>query len=315
MDEFFAPVVSSGDALERVTRWANLDEAERKRRAAEACRDRDVATLWDLTEARLILFGKSGSRTSRHTISSYRTSVERLIADWSGVPLLRSTPDQAALWVRTLEKTLAPSTVSVRLAGARALYAALRWTRATDIDPFRDVHPAKDNVAPEDKRQPYSDGAVAALLTQATGSDRLLILLAGHAALRNAECVNLRWEHVDLAARKLLVVEGKNRKTASVDLSRTLAEALHDAPRVNEYVIPEYRTTEQARRRLKAVCLRAGVQPLGVHSLRHACATRLQIQMRDVSRVQRHLRHASPSVTMRYVHLADRALADNLQDW
>ncbi len=316
MNEFLAPILRSGDILADLSRWVSLDPGERKRRAAEAARDRNAAVLWQLTEAHILLYGGSAAKTSRHTLSAYRTSITMLLRAWPDVPLLRPRRDQAALYIRSLESAgKSPATVSVRLAGARALYRALRWTEATEADPFKDVRPARDTVAIEDKRKPYSESDIAALLAHATGSDRLLVLLAGRAGMRNQECCNLRWEHVDLPGRKILVFEGKGRKTASVPMAGTLADALAASPRISDYVIPEYRTTEQARRRLKALCLKAGVRPLGVHSLRHAAGTKLQAEVHDVTQVQKFLRHSSPETTVRYIHLADRFLNDRLADW
>jgi integrase/recombinase XerC len=60
------------------------------------------------------------------------------------------------LWVRELEAKFKPATVRVKLAAARALYAALRWSGATTADPFSDAKPGKDLTPAWEKREAYS---------------------------------------------------------------------------------------------------------------------------------------------------------------
>ncbi len=146
----------TGQGVDRARAWATLLDDERRRRAMEACRDHDTAALWDLTDAHLTLHGKAGARVSPHTRDAYRRGVAVLVASWRQETLLRPRRNAAALWLRQMEADgLMPSTVKVRLAAARALYAALRWAGATEADPLRDVRGAKDPVAPWEKRQPY----------------------------------------------------------------------------------------------------------------------------------------------------------------
>src|SRR4051812_2397566 len=118
----------AGDALATARRWIDLDPSERRRRAAAACRDRDVEQLWSLTEAVIVLHGRKGAHISPRTRKAYRSGISALMAAWQHVPLLHPTRDQAALWLRDMEAaSLAPATLTVRLAAARALYRALRW--------------------------------------------------------------------------------------------------------------------------------------------------------------------------------------------
>ena len=60
------------------------------------------------------------------------------------------------LWIRELEAVSKPATVRVKLAAARALYAALRWSGATTADPFSDAKPGRDLTPSWEKRQAYS---------------------------------------------------------------------------------------------------------------------------------------------------------------
>ena len=90
-----------------------------------------VIALWALTEAHLTLHGSAGSRVSGHTLSAYRHAVESLLSDWSGENLVRPSRNAGVLWVRELEGCYKSATIRVYLSGAKALYAALRWSGAS----------------------------------------------------------------------------------------------------------------------------------------------------------------------------------------
>ena len=131
-------VKTGGSSLvERTRELATLSEDDLRRFAAEAARDRDASALWALTEAHLTLHGSAGSRVSSHTLTAYRRVLEVLLTEWQGENLLRPGRNAGVLWIRGLEARFKPATVRVYLAGAKALYAALRWSGATDTAPFR----------------------------------------------------------------------------------------------------------------------------------------------------------------------------------
>src|SRR5947209_2794475 len=118
----------SGDSLSRAKGWTSISESERRRRAMAALRDRDVAELYDLLAAYLVLYSGSGTKISKHTLRSYKTGIACLLSHWKGESLVRPGPTAASIYVRTLEtEGLSAGTVTVRLAAARALYKALRW--------------------------------------------------------------------------------------------------------------------------------------------------------------------------------------------
>ena len=51
---------------------------------------------------------------------------------------------------------MSSATVRVYLAGAKALYAALRWSGATESAPFTDVKVAVDKTPAWEKREAYT---------------------------------------------------------------------------------------------------------------------------------------------------------------
>ena len=303
------------DALvERTGRWARLGDAERKRRAAEAANQKDLDTLWSLAEAHLILYGGSGAKVSTNTLQAYQRGVQVLLESWAGENLLRPSNDAGALWLRGLEaQGLSPSTLRVRLAAAKALYRALRWANATEAVPFADARAAKERTAAHDKRQPYSEQDLARLLEHAEGQDRLLVLLGSYAGLRVSEMVRLEWRDIDFSARKLTVRQGKGNKTRRVTLSRTLLQALWEAR--GEGGVLEVSSRSRVYRRLKSLCLAAGVEFRGVHALRHYTGTRVYRETRDLNEVAHVLGHASIETTRVYAAYDKAVKKDAVSDW
>ena len=246
----------------RAGRWASLSEEDRRRRAVEAAGARDVDALWSLTEAWLTLYGSSGAKVSVNTLQAYERRVQVLVGAWAGENLLRPARDAGALFLRGLEgEGLSAATIRVRLGAAKAFYKALRWAGATKEVPFADAHAGKEATPAHEKRQPYSEAEMARLLGVAEGSDLLMVLLGAHAGLRVSEMVALQWRDVDFQTRKLLVRRGKGGKTRRVSLSNTLTQALWEQR--GEGRVLAVGSRSRAYRRLRNLCLAAGVDPKG----------------------------------------------------
>lgn len=307
---------ANSSLLQRTRDLATLGEEELRRFAAEAARDRDAGALWALTEAHLTLHGSSGSRVSSHTLSAYRHSVAALLSDWAGENLLRPSRNAGVLWVRELEGRYKSATVRVYLAGAKALYAALRWSGASEAVPFADVKVAVDKTPAWEKREAYTRTEVDWLERCSEGPTYLIILLGAHGGLRVSEMTALRWEHVDLGDGSLRVVAGKGGKTARVYLTPTLAKALEATPPEERtgFVLP-CRSRQSVYERLESACKQARVRFKGVHALRHASGTRLKEETGDLALVADHLRHNSMDTARGYAKADNRQLRRALGEW
>ena len=319
-------VKATGSSLvERARTVAELSDDDLKRFAAEAARDRDVSALWALTEAHLTLNGSAGARVSGHTLTAYRHALEVLVTDWVSENLLRPKRNAGALWIRTLEarkplkgknETMSAATVRVHIAGAKALYAALRWSGAADAAPFIDVRPAVDKTPVWERREAYTATEVAHLELVSDGATLRVVLLGAHAGLRVSEMTALKWENVNLSEAVLRVVEGKGGKTARVYLTPTLVQALETTPLEQRtgYVLP-CRTQQAAYKRLKVACREARVTFKGVHALRHASGTRLRDETGDLALVADHLRHSSLDTARGYAKANNAQLKRVLGEW
>jgi len=317
---------AGGSAAARSDAWAGLEPDEVRRRAVAAAHARDPAALWALTEAWLIQEGKAGGRTRAHTLRAYRRGVLDLVAAWPGENLLHPSRRAATRWVRALEDAgKKPATVQLKLAAARALYAALRWAGATDAAPFAGVRAAPEKTAPWDRRKPYPPADVERLLAVATGEDRALVLLGAHAGLRVSEALALRRADVRLADGELDVRDGKGGKARTVPVSESLATALRGVARIDgedsredggaDGWVLQVRDDRRARLRLRRLAAAAGVPYRGYHALRHSCGTRLMRETGDLDTVARVLGHSSIETARVYAKWSDQAAKASIGRW
>lgn len=307
--------VYHGDTISGARRWSELEAGERRRRAVVASQGYEATELWSLTEAHTFLYGGAGAAMSPRTARAYREGITRFLAHAQAraVNLLRPGRDAGAVYVRGLEiEGLKPSSVRVHLASVRALFRALRWAGATEADPFSDARPAKDKVAAWDKRSPYSEDEVQALLQHAPLRDQVLILLCAHGGLRISEALKLKWDEVD--AGTLLVSKGKGGKSRRVVLSGTLAAALADFGPEGATGAVIGGTQEAARKRLLRIARLAAVKSKGFHAFRHYAGTRIAgaLGLEDAAR---HLGHSSIETTRVYAKWAETSLTNALKNW
>ena len=235
-------------------------------------------------------------------------------AEENAVGLLQPSTTVGHTWIRGLKAAgRAPATLRVKLAGARALYRALRWVGATSADPFSDARPRTDKTAPWDKREPCGDGEVEVLLNAAPLDLRVLLLLCAHAGLRLQEALRLEWADIDLPGRKLTVRNGKGGKTRRVKLSASLVQALRQWGRGKGVLFGTSPTA--ARKRLLRLCKRANVEYKGYHALRHTAGPRLYRETRNLDAVARHLGHANLETTRAYAKWGEDAHDRTVGNW
>lgn len=152
--------------------------------------------------------------------------------------------------------------------------------------------------------------------------DFRIVELGFSTGMRGAEMWNLKRANVDLA-RGFVEVLGKGgffRRVPVGKTARRVIAELMKQPRVNEYLVnppgfEHYSKREHAmaawKERVFRPACRAAEIDARFHGLtRHEFATRVVRQGKSLYVLQRALGHASPVMTQRYAHLADKDLHD-----
>ncbi|MGI8826207.1 MAG: tyrosine-type recombinase/integrase [Chloroflexota bacterium] len=162
--------------------------------------------------------------TAGGAATSHRGHCERtgsaflqLVDAWQGEKLSDPSADAGRDWIRAQETAgVRQSTLRVRLAAVRALYAALRWAAATTADPWKDVRPAGRAAV---TRYPYGPDHLRALLAGAKPETAVILLLGSHAGLRVSEILELTWPDVNLEVGTIHVRLGKGGRPRTVNIT------------------------------------------------------------------------------------------------
>lgn len=231
---------------------------------------------------------------------------------------------------RTLRRLFAPLSV---LLGSAVEEGLIPYNPARDLrvpsgrDAQRRVS-AGDHDDEHDDVKPYTRAQIRALLAvlEPRLELRALILLLATTGLRISEAVALQWKHVQLdgsdphvKVRRAWVyerfAEPKSRHSRrKVPINRQLVDALrehrtHGDPRVELVFASSVGTVlrpENLRRTLLPFAQEANVPWHGFHGFRHAFASMLIEDGRNVVQISRLLGHHSPAFTLSvYAHLMD----------
>ena len=242
---------------------------------------------------------------SPRTHESYLAAVTGLARFTRRSPDTLSKADLARYFEHlTVERQLAPASVSLAYHGIRFLYLkVLDW-------------PEVDLEVPLPKRPQripalLTRGEVAAILDACDSPRyRTMLKVCYGCGLRLSEVLALRVGDIDGERKLLRVEQGKGAKDRLVALSPTLLDALRAywrlyrpsellfAGRHGEALSPTALQRAYNRARRAAGVTKVG----GIHALRHAFATHQLAAGLNVERLQRLMGHSSIHTTLRYVH-------------
>lgn len=140
----------------------------------------------------------------------------------------------------------------------------------------------------------------------------LLLLLTG--ARRN-EITQAKWEYVNWQRRTLLVPLSKSGKPRTITLNGHALDLLRAVPRIagNPYIFPSEvtgRPSASLHFPWDRIRVRAHLDSVRLHDLRHSFASFLVNQGVSLYVVQGLLGHSHARTTQRYAHLAQQTLSD-----
>lgn len=167
--------------------------------------------------------------------------------------------------------------------------------------------------------QPAWVAALTAELHQHQPQAALVVRLLLNTGLRVGEALALRWDHVDLVQRQLLITRTKAHKARRIPINAAALEVL-EARRLVHTTGPVFsigmRHLQQLHRdAVNRVCdqLQLGEEVRTswvLHTLRHTCLTRLASAGWSAPQLQQFAGHSSLAVTQRYVHGSAVALPE-----
>lgn len=209
------------------------------------------------------------------------------------VPLHEATTDDIEQWLASKPST---ATRHAYRADLRAFYAWAVERGKLDHDPARPIDPIK---VPAGLPRPVERGELAAVIHQATGDMKLMLMLGAYVGLRRSEIARLTTD--DIEGGVLTVRGGKGGKDRRIPLHPALAGAFAGRHgQVFAGATPESVGGAVGR------YLRAHGIDATAHQLRHTFGTELaRVTGGDVLVVGQMMGHSSASTTLGYTRLAD----------
>lgn len=287
--------------VDRLGGWLRARLAEEGLKATTVrCKMSYIAPFITFLGARRICDTKA---ITREAIGDYCETLRAAVSELTGKPLRALTIRGRVSAVRILMTALYDSGIIARLALPPPSFHAQEKPLVTVFD----------------------EGEVASFLESIKADsslgirDRALFELVYGSGLRAGEVGRLRWEDVNLDARRAVVRQSKFDKDRVVPLTHETVEMLRrfrimsgvKSPLVfpgnkGQGLSPSY-----INKRFKTLCAKAGLYRPGVttHQLRHACATHLIAHGANIRYVQDLLGHESIQTTVRYT----REMVDEVQ--
>ncbi len=278
--------------------------------------------------ARWLRFIEHDRKRKRSTVIGYHSTLKcRLLPAFRDLTIDAVTSRQVEEWrVRLVESGLSARSVNKALIQLQSVFA---WAC--------DEYDLPSNPVVRVRRQPQirsgdfdvlSPTEVSALARAAENEqDAALFTVAAFTGLRLGELRALRWRDLDFAGRIVHVrrnyVAGeftspKGKRVRSVPLIDQASAALDRLSRRQRFtgdddlvfpsVVGAPFDDSHLRRRFTDALLRAGLQRIRFHDLRHSFGT-LAVQAFPLSDVQAYMGHADVQTTMIYVHFVPKAHA------
>lgn len=274
--------------------------------------------------------GRTGRGIRATTLEEYRKDLENDAIPFFGRRRLAEIEprDIKALARRLSDRGLAPATVRVIIAPVRALFATAAEDGLIRSNPCAGIRLAgrrPPGEEPEDSKRALTEEQLVRVIEETPEQWRLLVRFLAQTGLRIGELIALRWEDIDLGARRVKVRRRIYKGTVDVPKSRY---GIRDVPISTELAqeLWRYRAASGQpgdesplfpsttgtplngeallTRVLKPAVRRAGVPWAAFHTLRHTCASMLFRSGWNAKQVQVVLGHHSPAFTLAtYVHL------------
>lgn len=246
---------------------------------------------------------------------------------------LRSvTPDQVQRYIAEVSATRSSNTRNKVLTLLRLVFRVLAVKARIKANPFDGLDAAPLAMA---RKRPLTAEELQTVSKQLEGKGEMEILfsLGYYTGARLGDCVMMRWDMIDMGARKIRYTPHKTRKSnevITITIHPTLFSLLDQVPKEDRrgLVLPELGALYATRTGVAAVSKRVqkvfehagidtglkvdgysrAVAQVGFHSLRHAHITALLENGIPMDAVRQQAGHASLEMTARYYHASEKTL-------
>ncbi|MHA0328828.1 tyrosine-type recombinase/integrase [Sphingomonas melonis] len=240
-----------------------------------------------------------------------------ILPRWGKVRLTDIDSRAVAQWLAQKEaEGLAPaSVVKIKAIFGRSFELGASWNvSGCSKNPVRSVKSKPVNNARERFLTPEEAGRLRVAVAASKNPQlKYIVDWLLYTGCRLRECLDARWENVDLARRSWHVPMSKNGRARNVPLSSAALDVLASVPRLEgcPWVFPNPDTRQpfvSIKHAWQKARDDAGLPGLRLHDCRHAFASFAINSGIDLFTVGRVLGHRSVQSTQRYSHLANSTL-------
>jgi integrase/recombinase XerC len=220
-----------------------------------------------------------------------------------------------------------PRTVRTAIGTLRTFFGYFAESGAMEDNPALSIKMPKKDAA---ERHLISDEDLEALLDgvsrnpSAFGAarDTAVLSVLIYTGIRRSELLSLEVDHISLNDERLLVQQGKGKKSREVPLCEEAVAALAAWLTIRKGLRCDHNflfTVDRKRRlyqnglnslmrRAKALAGLRDDQSIHLHSIRHAMALRLYENGATITAIQNFLGHTDPTTTLQYLRFRERDL-------
>ena len=307
----FPPETKSFPTKAEADRWSRIVEGSMDSRQYVSTREAETTTLGDLLKRyrESVTPSKRGAVEEAFRLKSLERSRMALLA------IVNVTPKVVADYRDERLKGCCPGTVIRDLAVLSSIFNHAR--REWDIGVPNPVAMVRKPTAPPGRDRVLTQDEQARLLAAAvpTGRRNPLILpilvVALETAMRRGELLGMTWADVHLDRAVVRLPLTKNGSSRWVPLSSRAVAAIASLDRsASGHVFPILFAA--LGKMFERLCVRAGVDDLRFHDLRHTATTRLAERLPNVIELAAVTGHRSIQMLKRYYHPTAEALAAKL---
>jgi len=192
----------------------------------------------------------------------------------------------------------------------RAIFnRAIEWEKSLGPNPAAKV---KQFRVENSRTRFLENGEITRLLAVCDEDIQALVSFALFTGMRQAEILNLRWEHIDFTNGVIHVLKTKSGDPREIPIASTLRTLLDSLRKGDGGPVFNISARALCRHFSKALYL-AGIANFRFHDLRHTFASHFIMRTNDLPSTQKLLGHKSPRMTQRYAHLSKGHLQVEMQ--
>jgi len=210
------------------------------------------------------------------------------------------------------KEEVAPRTVNEELACLRRLfYRMMEWGLA-ESNPVKGVKFLKE---PPGRIAFLSIEEEKRLIDACPDNLKPIVIVALDTGMRKSEILNLKWQDIDFNREVIIVRNSKNGESREIPMTNRVKELLTGLSRYGENVFcskngASYKSLRSTWESFHRAVLKAGLNGLRFHDLRHVFATNLRSAGADLADIKECLGHKTLAMTNRYAHVTNKRKKD-----